>query len=296
MLGPRPELTIPEEPGPHHGPPAIGLVGTAIAVAGAGLMAAVLGQALFALFAAVGAVASLATWAIGSLGALRHRRRAAADHGRRLAEFVARLDQLHVDVERRHRADHLSIGDALAIVDGGGARLWERRPHDEPLRATIGPGTCRWHTGIGDDQRRTLQPDVLAALERCERMVDVAVPLTLPPASAVAFRGDPATVTALGRSVIVQLAALYGPCDWRLLVVTEHTEEWELGRLVATHRGRRAASPAPTTWSDGATQRRRRIVPMVRRPSSSPTCPEPSPREPVRSADSSPHPAPRASC
>lgn len=225
-FAPRP-VQVPEEPGTHRGPPAIGLVGAALAVAGAGLMAAVLGQLLFALFAAFGAAASFATWAIGTVGAWSDRRRATADHRVRLAAFIAQLDELHDDAVDHHRAHHLPIADALATLDGDEGRLWERRPSGAALRVTIGPGTCRWSTGIGADQRRALQPDVLAVLERCERLVDVPVPVELVHASVLAVRGDPAMVAALGRALVVQLAARYGPCDWRLLVVTDQPEEWD---------------------------------------------------------------------
>ena len=69
-----PGLIVPPEPERElHGPPLVGLVGAGVAAGGAGLMAALLGQPLFALFGAIGALASVATWAAGA-GAVHHRR------------------------------------------------------------------------------------------------------------------------------------------------------------------------------------------------------------------------------
>ena len=64
-------------------------------------------------------------------------------------------------------------------------------------------------------------------LGRCEWLDDVAVPLALEPSSVIAVRGAPATAEALCRSVIVQLAADYGPADWQLQVVTDDLSRWE---------------------------------------------------------------------
>ncbi|MGB0113355.1 MAG: FtsK/SpoIIIE domain-containing protein [Ilumatobacteraceae bacterium] len=220
------DIEPPPEPAEHRGPPAIGLVGAGIAAAGAGLMAAVLGQPLFALFAAVGAVATLATWAVGSLAAIRRRRAARRDHDRQQRRFLEQLEQHHHDAEERHLDDHLGVADALAIVTDDDARIWERRRDDGPLRTTIGHGTCRVTTGLALAQRRGLTPAALAALERCERLDDVPVPLLLEPGTNLALRGDATTATALARSLVVQLASLYGPTDWRLAIVTDRPDTW----------------------------------------------------------------------
>ena len=288
-----PEIGVPEQPAEHRGPSAIGLVGAGIAVAGAGLMAAVLGQMLLALFAAVGAVASLSTWVIGSLGALRQRRRATAEYRWRLGKFAALLGERHDLVEARHRVDHLGIVDVLTIIEHGGAGLWERRPQDEPLRVTIGCGTCRWNTGIAHDQRRTLQPDLLAALERCERLVDVPVPVDLQAGSVVVLRGDIGVATAIARSLVVQLAGLYGPADWRLVVVTDRPAEWDwVDWLPHAQSGGVVPSDEVARLADLDAPR---IVPSDRRPSSSPTSPACSRHAPAHSADCSPRRTARAS-
>lgn len=220
-------LAVPEPPGAHRAPPLTSLVGAGVAAAGAGLLAAVLGQLLFAVFAAVGAVASVATWAAGALVARRDRRRGEASHRAAIAAFEQALIDAHTDAEARHRSRHRDVVDALEVIHGDGGGVWSRRcaPSDV-LWTTIGRGTCRWSPPIDDEERGRLDAELLVSLERCERLADVAVPLALEPGSVVALHGLPARTVALARSVIVQLAASYGPADWQLQVVTSDPARW----------------------------------------------------------------------
>jgi S-DNA-T family DNA segregation ATPase FtsK/SpoIIIE len=221
------QLEVPQAPGTHRAPPLTSLVGAGVAAAGAGLLAAVLGQLLFAVFAGVGAVAAVATWAVGALVARRDRRRANAAHHTERQVFESALSDAHADAERRHRSQHRDVVDALEAVHGS-AGVWSRRcgPSDA-LWATVGRGTCRWTPPIADDTGGRLDADLLVSLEQCERLVDVAVPLALESSSVVAFSGVPVHVAALARSVIVQLAATYGPADWQLQVITSEPGRWD---------------------------------------------------------------------
>jgi DNA segregation ATPase FtsK/SpoIIIE, S-DNA-T family len=219
------QLRVPEALGDHRAPPMSGLVGAGVAAGGAGLMAAILGQPLFALLGAVGAVASTATWAVSALGARRARRRAEATHRRSVDAFLHELSATAATAARHHRARHPSLTETL----GGAAcgELWSRRvTGDEPLRATLGSGTVRWHPTLDGDPTRSLPPDVLRELERAACLGDVAVPVEFLARDAVALHGDLGTATALARAVIVQLAVWAGPADWRLVVVTDRPDEW----------------------------------------------------------------------
>ena len=223
----RPVLEVPEPPSAHRAPPLTSLVGAGVAAAGAGVFAAVLGQMLFAVFAAVGAIASVSTWAVGAAVARRDRRRADAAHRASLATFEVSLREAHADAECRHRAQHHDLVDALDVVHGDGGGVWSRRCGPAGvLWSTIGRGTCRWAPPIQPDSRRRLAADLLVAVERSERLVDVAVPLALDPGGVVALRGPSTTTAALARSVIVQLAAHYGPADWELQLVTDSPQRW----------------------------------------------------------------------
>jgi len=220
-------LSVPGAPAVHRAPPLTSLVGAGVAAAGAGVLAAVLGQLLFAVFAAVGAIASIATWTVGALVARRDRRRAEATHRAELADFDEELRRAHVDAERDHRSRHRSVVDALDVVHGDGSNIWSRRLQPAgALWSTIGRGTCRWAPPIEADARVRVDAQLLVTLDHCERLVDVAVPLALESSSVVAFHGPLAIGAALCRSVIVQLAVTYGPADWELQVVTSNPDRW----------------------------------------------------------------------
>jgi DNA segregation ATPase FtsK/SpoIIIE, S-DNA-T family len=267
-------LEVPAPPATHRAPPLTALVGAGIAGLGAGLLAAVLGQALFAVFAAVGAVASLATWAFGALVARRDRRRAAAGHRAAVVEFERALLRAHATADREHRERHHGVVDALELIHGDGSGLWSRRcSASEALWATIGRGTCRWVLPIASDGRSDLDAGLLVTLDRSERLDDVAVPLALEPSAVVAVHGSPMIGHALCRSVIVQLAATYGPADWELQVVTDDPPRWSWvswlpharrSCVVASSDG--AALVDAMEQIDGDTGHRRRVLMVLDTP------------------------------
>jgi S-DNA-T family DNA segregation ATPase FtsK/SpoIIIE len=220
-------IEVPEQATEHRAPPITTLVGAGIAALGAGVLAAVLGQMLFAMFAAVGAIASFATWAVGALVARRDRRRTHLAHGRAVADFEQALRAAHVIAGGDHRACHRSIVDALDQIYGDGRGVWARRcGPDDALSVTVGRGTCLWTPRIAADDRRSLSAGMLVAVQQCERLDDVAVPLALERSSVIAIHGAPMVAAALCRSIIVQLAGDYGPADWELQVVTSDPECW----------------------------------------------------------------------
>jgi S-DNA-T family DNA segregation ATPase FtsK/SpoIIIE len=265
-------LDIPEPPAVHRPPPLTTLVGAAVAALGAGVLAAVLGQMLFAVFAAVGAVASLATWAVGAVVARRHRRRAQGSHRHAITDFEHALAHARLVAERDHRARHRSVVDALERVHRDTAGVWSRRcRNDEALSVTVGRGTCRWTPPIAAEDRGRLDAELLVALERCERLDDVAVPLALEPASTIAIHGPRSVAESLCRSIIVQLAADYGPADWDLHVVTGDPTRWSWVSWLphtrhrpclvdATDTDTLAAALDVSTEGDGTPRRRTVIV------------------------------------
>ncbi len=158
------ELEVPDPPATHRSPPLTTLAGAGVAAIGAGVLAVVLGQMLFAVFAAVGAVASLATWAVGAVAARRNRRRAAADHRRATVEFEHALLHARSAAEVHHRTRHHSVVDALDRIHRDVGGVWSRRCwDDDPLWVTIGRGTSRWVPPIATDDRRGLSAELLVS-------------------------------------------------------------------------------------------------------------------------------------
>ncbi len=242
-------LEVPAPPAVHRAPPLTTLVGAGVAAIGAGVLAAVLGQMLFAVFAAVGAIASLVTWAVGAVIARRDRRRADADHRRAIVEFEHALGRARSAAERQHRTRHRSVVDALERIHDHVGGVWAQRcRNDDPLWVTVGRGTSRWDPPIPADDRRRLGAELLVTLERCERFDDVAVPLALEASSTMAIHGTSTIAESLCRSIIVQLAADYGPADWELQVVTDDPSRWSWVSWLPHVRGRTCVVAA----ADGA--------------------------------------------
>ena len=224
---PLPRIAIPGPAAIHRAPPLTTLVGAGVGALGAGVLAGLLGQLLFALFAAVGAVASLATWAIGAMVARRDRRRCAAQHQRAVADFRGALTRARAAAEHNHRVRHRGVVGSLDRIHHDQGGLWSCRPDpDEALWVAIGRGTCRWAPPVDVDDRARLDAELLLAIESCERFDDVAVPLALDATSTIALHGSSTVTESLCRSMIIQLAADYGPADWELHVVSEDPRRW----------------------------------------------------------------------
>lgn len=216
-------IGVPQPPKHDPSPPAFGLIGAATAAAGAAVMAVVLGQALFALIALIGAVASIVTWVVGLIAARRRRRRARVEYRRQNDEFLAALAASHIDADGTHRGDH---PDAIEVIGSDQRCVWRQRFADGPVTVTLGRGIVRSAAPIDADRRAQLQPEQLVAVERCERLVDVGVPMTISPRSTIAVRGDAGAAAALSRSIVGQLAVGFGPADLRLTIVTDRAEGW----------------------------------------------------------------------
>ena len=237
----RPPETVvaPSDVADARTPPATGLVGAAVGALGAVVIAAVMDNAMFLLFAGLGAVTALVTWLVGVSAARRATRRDRLAYTREVERFarqVAALGDVHrVEHERRHT----QLEAVLTCVDRLEPGIWARRvaasdddagAHSasrEAMRATIGTATARWRPPVvAADGGEVTNHELTGLVARCARMDDVAAPVSLRDGEAIAFHGPFPLVTALARSIVVQLATHYGPADWRLVVVTAEPSAW----------------------------------------------------------------------
>ena len=223
-----PAFAIPQEPGEHRRPPATGLIGAAVAVAGAGVMAILFGQPMFALLALFGAVASAVSWVVGAVSARRSRRSGAATYRAQTEAFHAALHAAHCQQRAVRIASHRTVTDVITGIESEPGRVWEHRLEDSgQMVATIGLGRSRWRVPMAADDRSALAPEAVVELERCEVLPDVPVTMTLTPSTVTALHGQWGAGAALVRSIVVQLAAKNGPADWRLVVISSQPEQWK---------------------------------------------------------------------
>ncbi len=245
-----PLIAVPLAATTHRAPPATALIGAAVAVLGAGVIAIVLGQMMFALFAVFGAGASAITWVVGAASAWRsnrrERRRAATDRLR----FLADLEREREGARDRRRSaapaveDVIATGTAMAqraVVRSG---VWRRRPRGQgsgqgrgedggddsrrtgdlaQFRVVVGRGTSRWNPVFDGD----VPVDLASEAERATLLEDVPDAVALTCGDVVTVTGDRAARHSLVRSMLCQLAVMYGPADWQLVVVSADPSAWE---------------------------------------------------------------------
>ena len=232
LRGPRRDTAVPVTavmPPPAPTGSAVGgwgVTGAAVGLVGSIAIAVVLRQPVFALLGAVGAIASMAAAGTGRARQARGRRRSRRrdDEACRTfaVELAASADAL------RHRAVTDAIRRLLLVGGAETADLWSRRPaHGDAFRVMIGWGKERWPIPLGVDID-TLRIDLRPAVDAASLLRDVPVEIDLASdaGASIAIVGDDAS--AVGRSLIVQLAVQTGPADWQLIVVTDDVarHEW----------------------------------------------------------------------
>ena len=203
-----------------------GLLPATVALAGAAVIALVVGQSMFMLFGLIGAAVAIATW-IG--GRVTYRRRG-REHRLAVTEAEAHLERSIAGQSGEWSAFqvahspwlHRSIGD----LHGGAAYIWRRRAgHPDAFEVCLGAGDV------------TFEPVFADASAFDDGLINTSMPvpeqpvcLSFGPNARVALSG--AEATALIRAALVELAIATGPADWQLVVVTEQPRDWEWVRTL----------------------------------------------------------------
>ncbi|GAA4237195.1 FtsK/SpoIIIE domain-containing protein [Actinomadura meridiana] len=145
-------------------------------------------------------------------------RRAAKDYERRAAEFDAELERLRREDEAERRALHPDPAEILLTATGPRRRLWERRRDD--------PDVLRLRVGLADLPAH-IEPTGGTVRVPPARLVPVVLPLT--DLGVVGLTGPRHASRALARWMVAQAAALHGPGDLAIIVLTDDPaagDEW----------------------------------------------------------------------
>ncbi|MEJ7720095.1 MAG: FtsK/SpoIIIE domain-containing protein [Ilumatobacteraceae bacterium] len=210
----------------------LGWITTLFALAGAVVIAAVMGSALFLVLGACAALGSVVVFVVRAMLTRRRRR-----DERRARDVALAAYEQEIEQQRRAFAAHLRSTvhplDRLVEVRDGD-ELWQRRSHhDDAFSVSLGWGSLEWAPMLATDDA------VSTLLDRIQTIDDVLVTTTLSPGRAVAVTGDGAGIV---RSLVVQLAVTMGPADWSLVVVADDPSAWNWCRwLPHLHGGRRGA-------------------------------------------------------
>ena len=219
-------------PDPVHPPEALsdrgdssgGVLPALLALAGAGLVAALLHQPMFLIFGALGAVVAFGTWGGHWFTMFRRRRR----ERRSRVEAVARYE-LAVAAQRSGFVDHHVVNDSTVVsarrsIERRTVELWGRRAtHDDGFAVAIGLGNVPWAPVVDAATDRRRSPGDLGGVAL---LADLALVADIGPTCRMAVRGTADRARATVRSLIVQLTANCGPADVRIVVVTREPARW----------------------------------------------------------------------
>ena len=201
-----------------------GLLAGIVSVLGGVVLAVVMHHPMYLIFSCLGLVGAV-TSALGSrVGDRRRRRRDAVESTRDRERF-----RREVLAQRDERADHErstapTIARVLRIVDELTSGLWSRRAGDpDAFAVSLGWGSMPWDVCL-DGPTADLSPGAMSIIDRCALLNGVPVTAQLGSGRSIAVVGEHAT--AVARAIVIQLAVLTGPADWRLVVVADDPDEW----------------------------------------------------------------------
>jgi S-DNA-T family DNA segregation ATPase FtsK/SpoIIIE len=231
--------------------PSGGILAALLSSVGAIALAVIARQPLYLI---LGGAALLA-----AIGATVHRRlRDRTSLRRRTAESRRDVDRFAADIAAQRDARLAlqrrivpPLAEVLKIAGDLGHDVWARRAaHPDCFAVALGWGEVPWEATIGSATGE-LSADAQAHVERHRLLDDVPVTVELGPGQAIALVG--AHAAAVARAVVVQLATLSGPADWRLLAVVDDVAEWDWCAWLP-HASIGAASPDATVVAadDGA--------------------------------------------
>ena len=158
-----------------------------------------------------------------------------------------------------------TLGRARAVIDRTDGP-WQRRPsHGDAWLVSLGLGAVAWRPLISRPRRRARlgrsAPTHRVRPSDCSRSA-----VELEPGSATRHQRAARSV-GLTTALVVQLAALTGPADWQLVVVTTSPDRWRwTGDLphardrVGRHTGGRRAGPAALAARRALTDRHTVVV------------------------------------
>lgn len=229
---PRPEppraVQAPAPPAPDPDEGAGGLAASVLGLIGAVSLAVVMRQPMFAMFGMMGALVGVGGWAAMKCSRRRRRRRAQRTYQQAIAQFDAELSAAHDQLRSAHEVSTADLATCLRWIEDESARLWERRVGDhDAFTVGIGVGDIGVEAPIIAESRRDGDREWLPAVERHQILRDVVVPACLAPGSTIGIVGSVADAAAVGRSFVVQLAAICGPADWELIVCVSDPSFWE---------------------------------------------------------------------
>ncbi|MFV0307259.1 MAG: type VII secretion protein EccCb [Desertimonas sp.] len=224
---PGPLVVAPAAPRrPRTGRP--GLVGFLLPLAMAGALVYFTGQVMYALFALMAPVMMVVTTIDRANRNRRTRRRSRRRYREEMAEFRVELDDAVAEEVRRRRAISPDLAELRRRSLAASASLWSRRRgHPQFLTLALGMADLEWSPpveGTPDDV-----DDLQAAVRAAAVLPHVPLTVDATAGTVLGLAGERAAAVATARGLLVQVAALHGPAEVRVVLVTGRDGEadWE---------------------------------------------------------------------
>jgi DNA segregation ATPase FtsK/SpoIIIE, S-DNA-T family len=228
---PPPDVGLPTPPRTGQGKVSLSLIAILTPLIFAGVMFAVMRSPQFLMFGLLTPVMGIGN----AIDAKRRGRR--SDRGeserfrRELSEFRGRLAALAEDERRRMQVAYPDPAEIMRRVELPSTALWERRQaHPDFLRLRAGVGDVPWSPPVALSGLRADAPEELAAaLAESEVLRGAPVPVDLAAGGVVGIVGDRAAALSLARCLVCQAAALHGPADLPVMVLSsaEGAAAWD---------------------------------------------------------------------
>jgi DNA segregation ATPase FtsK/SpoIIIE, S-DNA-T family len=228
---PPPDIAPPAPPRTGQGKVPLSLIAILTPLIFAGVMFAVMRSPQFLIFGLLTPVMGIGN----AIDAKRRGRR--SDRGeserfrRELSEFRGRLAALAEDERRRMQVAYPDPAEIMRRVELPSTALWERRPaHPDFLRLRAGVGDVPWSPPVALSGLRADAPEELAAvLAESEVLGGAPVPVDLAAGGVVGIVGDRAAALSLARCLVCQAAALHGPADLPVMILSsaEGAAAWD---------------------------------------------------------------------
>ena len=216
------DIVPPAPPRAGQGKVPLSLIAILTPLIFAGVMFAVMRSPQFLMFGLLTPVMGIGN----AIDAKRRGRRSDRGESERfrheLSEFRGRLASLAEDERRRMQVAYPDPAEIVRRVELPSTRLWERRPaHPDFLRLRAGVGDIPWSPPVAQAGLRPDAPEELgAALAEFEVLRGAPVPVDLAGSGVVGIVGDRAAALSLARCLVCQAAALHGPADLPVMILS----------------------------------------------------------------------------
>jgi len=236
-------VELPEKPRPpsQRGPLSLVMLITPVVF---GVAMAILIHPRMALFAALAPLTMLGHKIDGKRKKKKFARESAIENAENAERLSAELDARRVREVLRRRDAMPSVASLIDRVVGASTTLWERRPlHDDYMKLVCGYGYERWLPTFDRDPL-SVADELVAAIRKSSALPLAPVPVDMCPGQVIGLSGNRTSVLGMARGLVCQAAALHGPSDLQIAVVTERPEDWDWAKWL------------PHTVADSASGRR----------------------------------------